>query len=133
MTPINAIRVYVETSVFGGAFDDEFRAATSIFFQQVEEGRFVLVTSAVVRDEIQAAPPQVRNLFRRFVADADIVDVTPEALALAATGECQLIVSWNFRHLVHFQKIPLYNAVMEVNGFRPVTIHSPREVIEYER
>lgn len=44
------IRVYADTSVFGGAFDEEFQAASRTFFDQVRNGRFKLVTSALVQD-----------------------------------------------------------------------------------
>jgi hypothetical protein len=36
---ILAIRIYADTSVFGGVFDDEFAAASKIFFDQVEQGQ----------------------------------------------------------------------------------------------
>ena len=36
------IRVYSDTSVFGGVFDDEFKKATTIFFEQVKIGLFEL-------------------------------------------------------------------------------------------
>jgi hypothetical protein len=29
-----------------------------------------------------------------------------------------MIISWNFKHIVHFQKIPKYNAVNALNGYR---------------
>ena len=38
-------------------------------------------------------------------------------------------VSWNFQHIVHFQKIPQYNAVNALHGYNSIAIHSPREVI----
>ena len=40
--------------------------------------------------------------------------------------------SWNFRHIVNFQKIPRYNAVNTLNGYKEIAIYSPLEVIEYE-
>ena len=45
---------------------------------------------------------------------------------------CALIVSWNFQHIVHFQKIPLYNAMNTLRGYQQIAIFSPREVIQYE-
>ena len=53
-------------------------------------------------------------------------------VALATTSDCRAIVSWNFKHIVHFDKIPLYNAVNRVNGYREIAIHTPQEVIRYE-
>jgi len=41
-------------------------------------------------------------------------------------------VSWNFKHIVNFRKIPLFNAVNVLKGYRQIAIHSPLEVINYE-
>jgi len=59
---------------------------------------------------------------------------TADALhvALATVAKCQLIVSWNFKHIVHFQKIPLYRAINTVNGYNEINIYSPPTVINYE-
>ena len=53
-------------------------------------------------------------------------------IALATMAGCALIVSWNFQHIVHFQKIPLYNAMNTLRGYQQIAIFSPREVIQYE-
>lgn len=41
-----------------------------------------------------------------------------------------LIVSWNFKHIVHFARIRGFNAVNRLNGYKEVEIYSPWEVIE---
>jgi predicted nucleic acid-binding protein len=152
---VTLIRVYADTSVFGGVFDVEFEDASRAFFGQVRSQRFQLVTSAVVQEELALAPAEVRNLFDEMLEWTEIVDVTEAVLqlqsaylqagilrprwatdalhvALATVAECALIVSWNFRHIVHFEKIPLYNAVNTLQGHTHIAIHSPREVIAYE-
>lgn len=53
-------------------------------------------------------------------------------VAAATVTEADLIVSWNFRHIVHFDKIRLYNAVNAMKAYRSVEIRSPLEVIDYE-
>jgi hypothetical protein len=53
-------------------------------------------------------------------------------VALATTNRCRLIVSWNFKHIVHFDKIPLYNGVNLINGYDTLSINTPSEVIDYE-
>ncbi len=50
-------------------------------------------------------------------------------LVLATVAEADLIVSWNFRHLVHFEKIRQYNAINLALGYKMIEIRSPREVI----
>jgi len=42
------------------------------------------------------------------------------------------IVNWNFRHTVHFDKIPLYHGVNLINGFESLSFNTPAEVIAYE-
>jgi len=149
------VRVYADTSVFGGVYDDEFKQPSLMFFEQARSGQFILVTSAVVQDEMEAAPAVVRDLFDEMLSFCEVADITESTLelrdaylqagivtpkysddalhvALATVAGCPLIVSWNFRHIVHFQKIPLYNAINMLKGYQQIAIFSPREVIWYE-
>ena len=79
---MKALRVYADTSVFGGIHDDEFRQASVTFFEQVRLGQFVLVTSAVVQDEMVAAPSSVRRFFAEMLPLAEVTDITAGALEL---------------------------------------------------
>jgi len=149
------IRIYADTSVFGGVFDEEFKVPSKAFFDAIREERFVLVTSELVRQEIQAGPKSVRELFLEILPLMDIAKITEEAImlqhayteakilsekystdalhvALATISDSSLIVSWNFKHIVNFQKIPRYNAVNKLHDYREIAIYSPLEVIEYE-
>jgi predicted nucleic acid-binding protein len=149
------LRIYADTSVFGGILDSEYEDASKILFKQVRKGRFRLVTSAVVQAELETAPPKIRELFDDMLVLGEMVAVSEQALrlqqayleskvvtrkwaadalhvALASVNGCVAIISWNFKHIVHFRKIPLYNAVNTVNGYAGIAIHSPLEVIAYE-
>ncbi|MCH8912030.1 MAG: hypothetical protein IIA33_00540 [Planctomycetes bacterium] len=53
-------------------------------------------------------------------------------VAAATIGRSDLIVSWNFRHMVHFNKIRFYNAVNALHGYPQIDIRAPNEVIDYE-
>ncbi|PZN68710.1 MAG: hypothetical protein DM484_31065 [Candidatus Methylumidiphilus alinenensis] len=91
----------------------------------------------------------------RFVSTSELAEISPAVLdlrdaylsagivtpkstddathvALATISQCEIIVSWNFKHIVHFQKIPKYNAVNALHGYRSINIYSPSEVISYE-
>lgn len=149
------IQVYADTSVFGGVFDVEFDLPSQTFFEQVRKGRFLLTVSAIVQTELSFAPSDVRNFFDVMLPFAHIAEVTDEAIALqraylqsnivspkyaddalhvalATVSGCSLIVSWNFKHIVHFQKIPIYNAVNIIRGYSQLMIVSPLEVITDE-
>ena len=149
------IRVYADTSVYGGVFDPGIDAASQEFFAQVKAGRFQLVVSEIVVDELQEAPERVRRVYEEHLPWAEFVSVSVEAVrlrdaylkagvvtpkwatdalhvALASVHRCRCIVSWNFRHIVHFDKIPLYHGVNLINGFESLSINTPAEVIAYE-
>ena len=76
------IRVYADTSVFGGVFDDEFREESMIFFELVRGGKLKLITSSVVLREIEPAPEKVRQFFAEFITYAELVEITESALQL---------------------------------------------------
>lgn len=147
------IRVYADTSVFGGVFDEEFNKASRTFFDEVVAGRFLLVTSDLVESEVEDAPIEVQRLFAEMQSLGESTRISVEALqlrgayleagivgprraldalhvALATVAKCALIVSWNFKHIVHFQKVPLYNAVNVLEGYAEIAVYSPPEVIE---
>ncbi len=149
------IKVYADTSVFGGVFDDEFSEASKAFFELVDERKFQLVTSPVVLAEIEFAPENVRQFFDEITTLAEFLEISSEAIklrqayidagivsknsiadalhvALASVASCSMIVSWNFKHIVHFQKIPLYRAINATKGYIEINIYSPQEVINYE-
>jgi predicted nucleic acid-binding protein len=152
---IYPIRVYADTSVFGGAFDDEFRETSRAFFAQAGEGRFGLVTSVVVRQELAPAPENVRAFFDVVTEGLAVVDLSVEAIelqraylahgvvgtkrgpdalhiALATCAACPLVVSWNFRHHVHVDKIRMYCAANALMGYSAIDIRTPGEVVRHE-
>jgi len=49
-------------------------------------------------------------------------------VAMATVSGCAMIVSWNFRHIVNYRKIPQYNAVNAVEGYGPISIYSPTKI-----
>jgi predicted nucleic acid-binding protein len=76
------VRVYADTSVFGGVFDQEFSRATRAFFGDVRARRLILVTSALVEEELTKAPPEVREHFGRMLGWMERAELTAEAIAL---------------------------------------------------
>lgn len=67
--------------------------------------------------------PFVPVLFVSFVVSSTL------RLAVATVHRADLIVSWNFKYMLHIDKIRAYNAVNLVQGYPPIDIRSPREVV----
>lgn len=44
----------------------------------------------------------------------------------------ELIVGWNFKDILHFEKIPNCNAVNALNGYAQIDIYAPLEVIRHD-
>lgn len=149
------LRIYADTSVYGGCFDDEFSEPSRRFFKEVEAGRFVLVVSETVAYELRSAPPEVAGLLGSVPEDFyEAVEVDEEAeqlrdayvsagvvghgsladaehIASASVAGVDAIVSWNFKHIVHLEKIRGFHSVNIREGYAAVPIHTPREVIEW--
>ena len=148
-------RIYADTSVFGGVFDKEFASTSQTFFNQVRDGRFVLIVSPVLEEELAGAPEPVQILYNEMAKLAESASLLAEAVQLqeaylqagivsqkyaddalhvayATLSCCSILVSWNFKHIVHHNKIALYNAINDRLGYKEIKIHTPAEVIEYE-
>lgn len=155
---MKALRVYFDTSVFGGCHDAEFAQESRRLMRAVHEGKLRILVSELVLGELQDAPQEVRNLvlgvpkdnLERVELTDDVYDLQEAYLAAGILGPHQAndalhvaaatvsradaIVSWNFRHIVRLDKIKAYNRVNFELGYGILTILSPREVItdEYE-
>lgn len=149
-------RIYIDTSVLGGCFDAEFAPWSNQLLADIRSGLFVPVLSEIVAVEMQQAPVDVQNLYVDLIADgAEVLAVGPNAfeladtyqhrhiltpkfyndglhIALATVADVDLLVSWNFKHIVHYDKIRRFTAVNLERGYKPVQIFSPREVISYD-
>jgi hypothetical protein len=147
-------RVYADTSVFGGCFDVEFSAESIRFFEEVRQGYFVVVVSDVTLDELELAPERVRGVLVGLPPSRiEIVNSSVESdelrdaylassvvgpassndaahIAGATVSNVDLVVSWNFKHIVHFEKIGGYEGVNSLRGYRSPRIYSPREVVK---
>ena len=67
---MHRIRVYVDTSVFGGVYDDEFSAPSQFFFDRVHRGFFEVLLSAETLRELAEAPNWVKDIWRELPLDS---------------------------------------------------------------
>jgi len=149
------IRVYVDTSVFGGVADEEFADPSRRFFDRVKRGDFFVLLSLHTADELAGAPAQVKQLVESLptecierVRSDDEVAALAEAyiaagvlggaseldarhVAAATVARADVLLSWNFKHLVNYDRIRKFNGVNVLNGYATIDIRSPLEM-EYE-
>ena len=148
-------RIYIDTSVVGGFFDDEFKEATTGLFQRLERKEIIFIISDLLDLELIDAPERVRLLLQKYSLDNfERVHLTPEALKLAETyvsekvvgktsiEDCRhialatisrvdVLASWNFKHIVNLDRIKGYNSVNLKLGYPIIEIRSPKDLVNY--
>jgi hypothetical protein len=111
------LRVYADTSVLGGCEDKEFRTSSLRLMEVFIRGEMVLVLSDLTLRELETAPARVG---RR---------VDALHIALATVARVDVLVSWNFKHIVNLTRIRAYNATNLRRGYPLLEIRSPQEVL----
>lgn len=149
-------RIYLDTSVFGGYFDPEFELWTKILFDKIRKGEFKIIYSRMTDIELVPAPEKIKNLANSISENSiEFVDISDEAtelaeeylkenvvgktsradcihIALATLNYADILVSWNFKHIVNVNRIRGYNSVNYKFGHKILEIRTPREILEYE-
>ncbi|MCX6292305.1 MAG: PIN domain protein [Bacteroidetes bacterium] len=146
-------RFYFDTSVIGGVFDAEFEEHSSILMEKVKLERIKAVISNVTEREIMKAKKEVREFYSSLPKECvEFIELSPDAIALAETyvkekvvgdthiDDClhialatihrvDILVSWNFKHIVNIYRIRGYNSVNIKLGYPTLEIRSPKEIV----
>jgi predicted nucleic acid-binding protein len=148
-------RIYIDTSVVGGHFDAEFSEDTIPFFKRVIKGELTIIVSDLLEAELFRAPEFVKD-FLASIPKKQIENVmlSPEATILAdkyisakvvgktSKADCQhiaiatickadVLVSWNFKHIVNLDRIRGYNGINYQMGYPMIEIRTPKEITKY--
>ena len=104
-------------------------------------------------DELVNAPEKIKQILNEL--DYTLIKVSDESFELAdeyiqenvvgatSRGDCvhiatatinniDILVSWNFKHIVNVQRIKGYNSINIKRGYKQLDIRSPKEVVLYE-
>jgi hypothetical protein len=149
-------KFYFDTSVFGGIYDKEFEEETLQLFERVKLGKIVCMYSDLTETELLNAPENVRTYFKnlprenteRVIVNAEIIELATKYIeekvvgktsfddclhiATATIYKADILVSWNFKHIVNVYRIRGYNSINLRMNYIPLEIRSPKEIIEYE-
>ncbi len=147
-------RFYFDTSVIGGVFDSEFEELSTVLFEKVKLAKIKMLYSFITEDELIDAPKKVRAFFNSLSdRNKELIELSEEAIQLAETylkegvvgkssrndclhialptiSKADLLVSWNFKHIVNIYRIRGYNSVNMRMGYPVIEIRSPKEIIE---
>ncbi|MCL1948069.1 MAG: PIN domain protein [Chitinivibrionia bacterium] len=151
---VNKIKsLFLDTSVFGGYYDEIFMRETRLLFDKIKAGKYNVFISDLVEKELKKAPENVKNLLNEI--NYNLIDVTTECenladeyikekvvgktsrddcihIATATIFKIDYLISWNYKHILRAEKTEGYNSVNLKNGYKHLDIHSPREMEVYD-
>lgn len=146
-------QIYIDTSVIGGCEDEEFSEWSVQLLEEFRQGLRIAVISNLTRRELEGAPESVKKILltlpdinvkdvflkeeaetlaRNYIDDG-VVSVKHIAdaqhIAIASVERVDILVSWNFQHIVNIDRIHAFNSVNLKLGYPLLEIRSPREVV----
>jgi predicted nucleic acid-binding protein len=147
------MKLYIDTSVFGGYFEPQFHLWTRKLVKRIFDGEYTAVISDITLAELETAPKNVRDLANKIISenaefvtagqlDKDLAEkylkekiVTQKFrsdalhIAIATINKVDVLVSWNFKHIVNLNRIRQYNSVNLKYGYAVIEIRSPMEIV----
>ncbi|WP_445736895.1 PIN domain protein [Mariniflexile sp.] len=148
-------RIYIDTSVVGGYYDEEFKESTIALFERLENNEIIFVVSDLLDLELINAPEKVRTLLQKYPVDKfERIELNEESvnlankyiaekvvgktsiedcrhIALATINKVDVLASWNFKHIVNLDRIKGYNSVNLKLGYQMIEIRSPKDLRNY--
>ena len=151
------MKVYTDTSVIGGCFDEEFKEWSNGLFLEFVAGTKQIMLSDLTLQELAFARQEVREKINEvstfYIIGIAINDEAIELaetyikegaltnksyndalhIALATLNNSDVLASWNFKHIVNLERIRLYNSINLRLGYRFIEIRTPREILNIEK
>jgi predicted nucleic acid-binding protein len=149
-------RFYFDTSIFGGVFDEEFEEESLQLFERVKSGQLICMYSDLTETELLNAPVKVSEYFKklpvesleRIIVNDEILELATKYInekvvgptsfddcvhiATATINKADILVSWNFKHIVNVYRIRGYNSINIRSNYQSLEIRSPKEILDYE-
>lgn len=147
------MNIYVDTSVIGGCFDEEFAEWSNQLFNEFVSGKKLLMLSDLTLQELEFANEDVRKKISKVPTSNQIkIGIVDEAIqlgeayilegaltnksyndalhiALGTIFNADALASWNFQHIVNLERIRLYNSINIRHGYKMIEIRTPREIL----
>lgn len=160
MTPFRKKKIYLDTSVISylRQSDAPSRMAETLeFWEILKTGKYEVFISEVTTAELLGCSEPKRSELLTLLNDVQYNEIAIENnaeiaslvaqitqhgilppksvndrfhLAAAMHSECNIIVSWNFKHLVNVKTIEGVRVIAFLNGLPAIDIYSPNILLE---
>jgi predicted nucleic acid-binding protein len=154
------LKLYFDTSVISYLEQQdapEKMAETLSFWKLIKAGKFDVYISKLTFEELERSIEPKRTLFAKRVSQIDykFVEITNEIksiankfieaniltqksfddclhIACAIVSGCDVIVSWNFKHIVNYKTHMGVKAVTALEGYKELLIYTPAMLLGYD-
>ena len=152
------LQIYLDTSVISHLFADDTpdkMADTNKLWEDFKADKYDIFISTVTAEEIQKCSEPKRSKMAEKLGEIDfnVLEETDEInnladeylnhgvltkksmddclhIAYAVVTNCDIIISWNFKHLVNYRTINKVKVVNAVNHYKEISIISPTMLLE---
>jgi predicted nucleic acid-binding protein len=155
---MRTLKIYLDTSVIShlDAPDapDKMRDTLKLW-EAIKQGEYEACISALVLQEIGHCFEPKQSVMREAIFGITLLEETTEVdalasryivsgilgqknkadcvhIAFACVYNCDIIVSWNFKHLVNVKTISGVKGVNALEGYREMPIYTPTMLIDVE-
>ena len=151
-------RIYLDTSVISHLYapdTPEKMEDTLRLWEQIRAGEYEVVLSQVVFDELAKCDEPKKGYLMSFLEDIPftVIELDNDTIALAKIiigrgvlaeknfndcrhiaaallASCDIIVSWNFKHVVNAKTIKGTKVIAMTEGFKDILIYPPTMLVE---
>ena len=151
-------KIYLDTSVISHLKQDDApdkMKDTLKLWEEIKQGEYEVYVSTVTLEELGACYEPKRSMlldrlnsieFTLLDTNIEIAQFANEIInqgiltskslddcthiALAVSNNCDIIVSWNFKHMVNVKTINGVRAISLFNGYKTIDIYSPSFLIQ---
>jgi len=157
-TNLRKLKVYLDTSVIShleAPDTPEKMQDTLLLWEDIKSGKFDVVVSSLTLQEIYRCPEPKQTELLNALKEINFIDaeeseeakqlsdlyfraggLPPKSkddalhIAIASVNDCDIIISWNFKHIVNLRAIEAVEKVNIVMRYKNLRILSPSTLLE---
>jgi predicted nucleic acid-binding protein len=158
---LKKLKIYLDTSVISHLLHEdtpEKQADTLKLWERIKQGEYDVYMSSVTANEINRCEETRRTKLLNYINEVDIpvLPLTPEAeklaekiiehgiltrksiddcqhIACALIQGCDIIVSWNIKHLANYKTANGVRGVSQIEGYNSIEISTPQYLIGVDK
>jgi predicted nucleic acid-binding protein len=152
------LKIYLDSSIISYLYAEdtmEKQQITELLWSKIQKGEYEGVVSSFVLVELAKCSEPKRTMMLERLRNSEIkeIDVDQEAadlaekyiehgvlsekhyedafhIAAATVAKCQVLASWNFKHIVRVKTILGANGINRIEGYGDIQLLSPNSLIE---